>query len=335
MQKIIKIIGILIAIAAVVALVVVYITIISPNKAIVKNRESFEISEKGELENGDYIHFLRTDSSDCILLQSGDKFALVDCGEDSDNPRRFDELVYKGYENEILDYLKKNATASDGKVHLDFVLGTHSHSDHIGGFDTIIGDDNVVVNRAYLKVYDETKINDHEVEAWDNKEVYEQMVNALNEKNVPIISDITETKFTLGNYNIKLFNTEYDTEHDKVGENDNAIGMLVEKAGVKVFLAADMDNFTGDEDKYGPQIGKVDILKVGHHSYSGSTSKKWVKTLNPEVCVITNEYEKTDKRTLRRIVRNAKSTILTTGAENGVIVKIDNDGKTTYYNNIH
>ena len=30
---------------------------------------------------GERIHFLNTGRSDCILLQSGDRFALVDCGD--------------------------------------------------------------------------------------------------------------------------------------------------------------------------------------------------------------------------------------------------------------
>lgn len=316
-------------------LAVVFIFVISPNSQITKRRESFEIKAPENKISGDCIHFLPTGSSDCILLQSGDKFALVDCAEDNDNPRNFEALVAKGWEDEILEYLKNNAADKDGKVHLDFVIGTHSHSDHIGGFDTIIADKDVEIGRAYLKEYDESKIDEMEVREWDNKEVYQQMVDALNKKNVPIISDIIETEFKLGNFNIKLFNTEYDTSGNKVGENDNAIGTLVEKAGVKVFLAADIDNKSGDENKIGPELGKINVLKVGHHSYSGSTTTNWLKTLDPEVCIITNDYEKTDKRTLRRITRTTDATILTTGAESGVILQIDDNGEISYFNRMH
>lgn len=323
------------AVVIVIALATLFVLLIKPQNDIAKNREKLTVSEISKsIDHTNSIHFLPTGSSDAILLESDGHFALVDCAEDNDNPRGFEDLIYKGYEDEILDYLKANAVAPDGKVHLDFVLGTHSHSDHIGGFDTIISSDDVVIEKAYLKVYDASKINDHEVENWDNQEVYDQMVNALKEKNVPIISDIKDTKFKLGNFDITLFNTEYDTENEKVGENDNTIGTLVEMAGCRAFLAGDIDNKTGDEDRIGPQVGKVNILKVGHHSYSESTSIGWLKQLSPDVCVVTNNYEQTDKRTLRKISLISKSPILVTGTENGVIARFNDDGTLSYYNNI-
>lgn len=328
-----KTIIITVIIAIIIALLLLTLLLIKPNADITGNRSKLEVIKRTS-DIGDCIHFLKTGSSDCILIESDGHFALIDSGEDSDNPRGFEELVYDGYEQEILEYLKKNAKASDGKVHLDFVLGTHSHSDHIGGFDTIILDDEIIIEKAYLKVYDESQINDHEVECWDNKEVYEQMVNALNTKNIPIISEMSNEPFMLGNFNITLFNTE-DNNTEKVGENDNSLGVLVEKAGAKVFLAGDIDNINKDEERLAPSIGKVDVLKVGHHSYSKSTSPKWLRTLKPDVCVVTNDFENTDKKTLRKISRIAKSPILVTGSENGVIVQIDDDGKITYYNDIY
>lgn len=334
MSKAIQIIISILLSAIIIALAIVYFMVLKPNSDYTKNRNNLTVSSANDSNGADKIHFLPTGSSDAILIESDGHFALVDCAEDSDNPRNFPELEYKGYENEVLEYVKKVATKEDGKAHLDFVLGTHSHSDHIGGFDTLINDDSIVIDRAYLKVYDETKINTHEVEAWDNKEVYEQMLNALNNKNIPIISDVTEPTFTLGNFTITLFNTEYDNSGELVGENDNSFGVLVEKAGKKVFLAGDIDNINGDEDKIKEQLGKIDVLKVGHHSYSKSTSSGWLRTLKPTICVVTNDYENTDKTTLRRITRITQAPILVTGAENGVIVEITDNGEINYYNNI-
>lgn len=335
MKKALFIIISVLAIAAIIALIIVFDFVIRPNANIENYRAKTKVFDSSDSIGSDKIHFLSTDSSDAILIESNGHFALVDCAEDSDNPRGFEELVYDGYEQVVLDYLKQNATDTNGKVHLDFVLGTHSHSDHIGGFDTIINDDDVIIDKAYLKVYDESKIDTHEVEYWDNKEVYEQMLNALNNKNIPVISDVDEPNFKIGNFDITLFNTEYDNSGILVGENDNSFGVLVEKAGKRVFLAGDINNINGDEDRLKDQIGKVDVLKVGHHSYSKSTSSGWLKTLNPDFSVVTNTFEKTDKRTLRRITRIAKSPILVTGRENGVIVQIDDNGELKFYNNIH
>lgn len=304
------------------------------NSQIKKDREAFEIKTYENDGDKDRIHFLSTASSDAILIESDGKFALVDCAEDSDNPRGFAELEYEGYEDTVLSYLKENAADENRIVNLDFIVGTHSHSDHIGGFDTVISDPSVNIGRAYLKEYDEKKIVDMEVERWDNKEVYNQMLDALKSRNIPVISNIDECPFSLGRLTVTLLNTK-DNDDAKVGENDNSLGVLIEKNGARIFLAGDINNLNGDEDRLAPVIGKVDLLKVGHHSYSGSTTTPWLKALDPEVCVVTNNYESTDKRTLRRIARVSKSVILVTGQENGVVAQINDDSSISYSNNIH
>lgn len=88
---------------------------------------------------------------------------------------------------------------------------------------------------------------------------------------------------------------------------------------------------SGDEDRLAPQIKEVDLLKIGHHSYAKSTSSIWLKTLNPKICIVTNNPEKTDKRTLRRITRVTHSPILITGREDGIIAKIDDGGVISYF----
>ncbi|MGN1194875.1 MAG: ComEC/Rec2 family competence protein [Acutalibacteraceae bacterium] len=334
-KKLKKVLIILLAVV-IVAMIPVSIFVIKPAYTVNRNRDKLDVKSAQELNgDGDYIHFLNTASSDAILIESQGKFALVDAGEDNDNPRGFDELELEGFEDEVVAYLKENAADENGKVKLDFVLGTHSHSDHIGGFDTVISDSDIEVGRAYLKEYDSSKILDSEVENWDNQEVYDQMVNALKTKNVPIISQPDSEPFKLGNFTITLFNTVDEPSEEKVGENDQSFGVLIEKNGTKVFLAGDIDNLSGDEDRLAPEIGDIDLLKVGHHGYFGSTTSNWIKTLSPEYCVITNRNNGADVRILWRIERLANSTILYTGKENGVIADIGDNGDIQFYNSIY
>ena len=77
-------------------------------------------------EGADRIHFLNTGSSDAILIESNGRFALVDAGEDSDYPADRPNLIYTGYEQVVLQYLKDHAADGNGKVTLDFVLATHA-----------------------------------------------------------------------------------------------------------------------------------------------------------------------------------------------------------------
>lgn len=292
-------------------------------------------SAPAELDAPDRIHFLKTGNSDAILIESDGHFAMVDAGEDTDNPRNFEALNLPGFEQEVLAYLKQHAAGDDGRVYLDFVLGTHAHSDHIGGFDTIILDPDVTVGRAYLKEYHPEKIHDYEVAEWDNQEVYDQMLNALNERGVPVELHPDGAPFTLGNFTVTLFNTDDPENPEKVGENDNSLGVLLEKNGTRIFLAGDMDNNTGDEDRLAPLIGKVNLLKPGHHGYAGSSTENFIKTLLPDACVVTNNRRSPDRNVLANIVRTCRTKdIFVTGCENGVLAVIGDNGEISYYGKI-
>lgn len=287
------------------------------------------------LAPADRIHFLNVGSGDAILLESDGHFAMVDAAEDSDNPRGFDWLDLEGHEQEVLAYIKAHAAGKDGKVHLDFVLGTHAHSDHIGGFDTVILDPDVTIDRAYLKAYDSSKINESEITEWDNQEVYDQMVDALNARNVPIISKPDGTPFAFGNFTITLFNTDDPENENTVGENDQSLGMLLEKNGTKVFLTGDMDNATGDETRLAPQIGKVHLLKLGHHGYDGSTTEGFIETLRPDACVVTNSRNFGLRKKFAMIIKIClHKNIYVTGVEKGVLAQIGDNGHIEYYGRI-
>ncbi|MBQ6264729.1 MAG: MBL fold metallo-hydrolase [Clostridia bacterium] len=287
-----------------------------------------------EKHGSDCIHFMNTGSSDAILIESDGHFALVDAGEDADNPRGFDWLVYEGQEQKVLSYLKSHAADANGKVHLDFVVGTHAHSDHIGGFDTVILDPDVTIDRAYLKEYDSSKINEYEIENWDNQEVYDQMINALAVKNIPVEKP-GPAPFTLGNFKVTLINTDDPEKSEKVGENDNSLGVLLEKNGSRVFLAGDMDDYSGDETHLAPEIGKIDLLKVGHHSNPGSSSETFIKTLLPDACVVTTGRRNANVNILAGIIKICRNkNIYTTGNENGVLAVIGDSGDISYYGGI-
>lgn len=277
----------------------------------------------------DRLHFLNTGPSDCIIIESDGRFAMVDAAEDSDFPPEKPHLNYKGYEEEVLAYLLENCRGENGRVTLDFVVGTHAHSDHIGGFDTVIAHPEVDVLRAYLKVYDESNIFIFERLRWDNREVYEQMSGALEEKNVPVISEFDEEKIRFGNFDITFFNGINRKRRFPFGENINSVVMLLEKGPTRLVLAGDLNYKDGDERRIAEKIGKVNLLKPGHHGYFGSTSFFWAKTLRPEICVVTNSGKRIypDVRFKLRTVSGSR--IYATQDENGVLVTVEDDGKLT------
>lgn len=264
------------------------------------------------------IHFLNTGHSDCIILESNGHFAMIDAAEDTQYPADKPNLNLKGYEKEVCDYLLKNCSDTKGRVTLDFILGTHCHSDHIGGFDTVINHPDITVKKAFLKPYHEENIFILERRRWDNKEVYTQMKEALIKNNVPIIEDFDNYQFRLGDFKITFFNGTYKKPLIHFGENINSVVTLVEANGLKALLTGDMNYKNGGERKIADKVGKVDLLKVGHHGYTGSTSFHLLRVLKPKYSIVCNSSKGIHTDVLFKLKHYAKSNIICTEDKNGI-----------------
>ena len=291
-----------------------------------------EALSNGEVSSGNKIHFLNTESSDCIILESNGHIAMIDCAEDSDNPRNLEELELKGFEERVLKYVKDNFADENGKVHFDFILGTHSHSDHIGGFDTLLADENIIVDKAYLKRYEPYFIKDQEVEEWDNEEVYNQMLSAVKARGITLIQDIPTEQFKLGTFKLRFLNTEAPKETG-IGENENAVALYVEDGDKKILLMADVNYLDGDEQAISKEIGKVDLVKLGHHGYGYSSGTPFLTRTQPKIAIYTNFRNQATFTVRMRVTLNSRSSQYATADYNGIIAVIGEEIK--LYSNIH
>ncbi len=124
--------------------------------------------EAFDLQSGDdRIHFLNTANSDCIIIESNGHFALVDSGEGNNNPRRKTE--YKGYEKEVIAYIKEHCIAENDVIQLDFIVATHMHYDHSGNFEPIIKDKEINIGKAFIKEYDTSDTTKMDAELWKSE----------------------------------------------------------------------------------------------------------------------------------------------------------------------
>ena len=250
---------------------------------------------------GNRIHFINLKSksgSDAILLESNGHFGLIDMGEDYDFPDGSNPLypdrwgISRANEDTIEDRLFRHLKQV-GVKKLDFVLGTHVHSDHIGTADEVLK--RYPVDRFYLKKYSDERITT-QWRLWDNLYNYDNAVRTALERGVTLIQDISDqdSHFKLGNMDIQLYN--YKNEYGPDGklkrvydDNSNSIVAVVNVAGKKIYLGGDLDNDQGAEDRLGPVIGKVDMMKWNHH-YDATISNtvNFIENLSPSIVVQTS-----------------------------------------------
>lgn len=298
------------------------------SKAWQPHRETFTY-EYGD----DRIHFLNTANSDAILIESNGKFALIDAGEGNNNPRR--KTAYKGYEDEVRAYIKKVAADESGTARLDFILGTHCHYDHIGAFHAVITDPDIKIDKAYFKQLDPQIDKEYELERWKIDETYAQILADLDALGVPVISDLPQEEFAFGDFTLKFYNTVTPSELAGEGENAASVGIKVTKGERTAFLAADITKSTGLEQRLGGQIGHVDLLKIGHHGYLGSSSAAFLRQLSPKVAIVTNQLGKVYPNVKWNLTMVAKAPFFATYDHNGIIASFTDDGRIVLTDRIH
>ena len=94
---------------------------------------------------------------------------------------------------------------------------------------------------------------------------------------------------------------------------------IVKKGEKVAFLSADFTNDSGLEDIYADDIGDVDLLKIGHHGYYGSSSKDFLEVLKPEITVVTNYIGKIYPNVKWNLTMIAKAPVFSTEHRNGII----------------
>jgi len=282
--------------------------------------ETFE--GHGELTR---FHFLNTYNSDCILIESHGRFALVDSGWGSNNP--IEAVRRPGTEQRVLDYLHRVVANEEGVIYLDFVLATHFHYDHVGGFPAILSDPAVQVGRVYIppRPYEDA-VN------WYIHDNRERMKNAALARGFTVVEDLPDEAFDLGNMSVQFLNTTYSPLRV---ENDNSIVVLAEYSGFRALLTSDIYAFRGLERDIARQVGPVDLLKLPHHGYTLSSSAYFLRALRPSLAIVTNFAGRVYPNVMWNLTFLSRTSYLSTVTENGIIVTIAEHQQMLVTGNLH
>lgn len=241
------------------------------------------------------VHYIDVGQGDCILIQVNNKNLLIDSGPSSN---RKNLLTY-------LNKLKINK--------LDYIVATHPHEDHIGNMDTIIK--RYTIGEFYAPKVTHTSTT------------FENMVSALIDKNLKInILKKGSTGIDLGeNTKIQVFSPAEDMYSDNL--NDYSPIIKIEFLNTSFLFTGDAESYTEQQVLLENNNLKCDIIKIGHHGSSTSTSPNFLSAVNPSIAIISvgdsNSYGHPTLDTLSLLESMNISTIRTD--INGTII-VTSDG---------
>jgi competence protein ComEC len=217
-----------------------------------------------------------------IEFPSGET-AVIDGGD-----RKFNNDAGRRFMIPLLKYY--------GIHHITYLIGTHSHSDHIGGLISImrqIKTDTLVLNRYIGK----TKL-------------YAELLTAAEEEKVTLLYRGRGEQLR-GIEGVRFYILHPDSVHTIAksysGNEINNSSLVIKLCyGKTSFL------FTGDLEqnaencllKYGSFL-KSDVLKVGHHGSKTSTSLSFLRYINPDYSIVSvgkrNKFYHPSRITMERL----------------------------------
>lgn len=244
------------------------------------------------------IDYIDVGQGDSILIRQGEHAMLIDGGTSESK-----DTILNFLEDENVD-------------HLDYIVGTHPHEDHIGSLDdvvTAIDFDTIL----FPKVTTTTK-------------TFENLVLAVQNKGKKFKTPVVGEKYSLGEARFIIL-----APNSASYQSLNNYSIVI-----KMTYSTNTFMFTGDAETLSEKeilaLGydlSADVLKLGHHGATTSTSQKFLEAVNPKYAIIScgknNTYKHPTKTTMDKMVKMQIDVYRTD--EQGTIELVSN-GETITFN---
>lgn len=218
------------------------------------------------------VHYIDVGQGDSTFIELPNKETmLIDAGEKSESKKVINYINELGYET------------------INYVVGTHPHSDHIGGLEEVIKTFNI--DSIYMpKVVTNSNIYKNLLTTIKNedktiKKAFKD-VNIIKDEelNISFLSPTKDEYSNINNYSAVL----------KITFGDNNF-LFMGDAEIEV------------EKELEPLV-HYDVLKVGHHGSDTSSSLDFIKSINPKYAIISvgkdNKYGHPDKNIIKKYEDN-------------------------------
>ncbi len=304
-----------------------------------------------DIEKGDFyakgeattvIHIIDIGQGDAILIQlPDDKVMLIDTGDNNDDNNQ-----------KLVNYIKNLKITT-----IDYLLATHADADHIGGMEDVFNNFEIKkVFRPYV-LYSGDKFSftsTYNVGATKYKQsstTYGRFLNYINGEKYTKDNNSYNCEWEFFDYDCDFgSNIHYNDvvtpytvdflspldDYTKVNYEDaNDYSPIIKYSygTFDILLTGDAEkqaeeefvNYYSKNDEY-KNFVDVDVLKVGHHGSSTSTSKAFLELIKPETSIIScgegNSYGHPTQPTLDRLCEYG-STLYRTDKNGDIVITVD------------
>ena len=230
-----------------------------------------------ESADGVYAAFIDVGQGDSIFLRSpSGKTMLVDAG----TPDSFESI--------------QNVLSEEGVTKLDVVVMTHPHSDHMGSMKRVI--DNYDIGTFYMP------------DAVNTTSSFDRMLSALEKKKVKTKVIWGSAKTTInwdGDVEVRVLSPIKGADYQD-NLNDMSVVIKVTYGETSLLLTGDAESYAEElmiaSEK---ELLQADVLKIGHHGSSTSSSQAFLDAVQPKAVVISlgknNDYGHPHRETMQRL----------------------------------
>ena len=219
-------------------------------------------------ENILVAHFIDVGQGDANFIElPNKKNILIDAGEIE-------------YGTDVTNYIKQL-----GYDKIDYVIGTHPHTDHIGGLIDVIN--NFKVDNIYMP-----KIS-------SNTSTYLNLLKTIKNNNLTITT-AKEGLIVVDEDNLKV--TILSPTKDYYDNlNDYSIILKIEYNDIALLYMGDASKEVEKDLLY---LNDIDVIKIGHHGSKTSSSRDFVNKLSPKYGIIevgsNNKYNLPNNEIIKR-----------------------------------